>query len=337
MNLPTFTSRAPRLAGICIASPANHEENISLADQFGQQVMTDIINSTGIQRRPIAKTETVAELGAMATKKLLFSLNWSPESIDALIVVTQTPDYPLPSTACLLQNALGLKHSTIAFDINLGCSGYVYGLSVVNGLMQSAGLKRTLLICGDITSRMIDLNDRSLRPLFGDVVAATALEAADGPVLTTDLGSDGSGAPYLISHSGGARDPGVPRLFMDGVQVLAFSLKRVATSVKAVLKLENMNIEEVDAVVFHQANAMMIKHLARKIGASDAQLAMAIKDFGNTSSASIPVALSSWLLLAKDSKHEFQLLMSGFGVGWSWATAIWKTTRPDVIEFVQSP
>jgi 3-oxoacyl-[acyl-carrier-protein] synthase-3 len=272
----------------------------------------------------------------MAAQKLISSLNWSPESIDALIVVTQTPDYPLPSTACLLQNALGLKHSTIAFDINLGCSGYVYGLSVVNGMMQSAGLKRTLLVCGDITSRMVDPKDRGLRPLFGDVVAATALEAADGPVLTTDLGSDGSGAPYLISQSGGVRDPGAPRLFMDGVQVMAFSLKRVASSVQAVLKLGNIDIKAVDAVVFHQANAMMIKHLARKIGAADAQLAMAIKDFGNTSSASIPVALSSWLLLSKGSRHELQFLMSGFGVGWSWATALWKTTRPDVIEFIQS-
>jgi 3-oxoacyl-[acyl-carrier-protein] synthase-3 len=123
---------------------------------------------------------------------------------------------------------------------------------------------------------------------------------------------------------------------MDGVQVMAFSLKRVAPSIHSVLHLANMHINEVDAIILHQANSMMIKHLARKIGANESQLALALKDFGNTSSASIPVALSNWLLHSDKTKSNVDLLMSGFGVGWSWATGLWKTSRPNVIEFVRS-
>ena len=334
--MTTFTSCAPRLAGLCIASPSQVEENISLVDQFGQKAMMDIIQSTGIERRPIARTETIAQLGTLAARKVISKLNWDSDSIEAIVVVTQTPDYPLPSTAILIQHALGLKASTIALDINLGCSGYVYGLSVINGLMQTAGLKRVILVCGDITSRMIDIKDRGLRPLFGDAVAATALELTKGTSITMDLGSDGSGAPYLISRTGGVVEPGLPRLFMDGVQVMAFSLRRVTPSVEAVLKQAKCNIDEINAVIFHQANAMMLKNLARKIGANEDQLVLAIKDFGNTSSASIPLALASWLLHRKEHSQDLKLLLSGFGVGWSWATALWETTKPEVVEFVQS-
>lgn len=312
------------------------EENFSLSAKFGHKVMADIISSTGIERRPIALTETVAELGKLASERLLSVLNWTPESIEAVIVVTQTPDYPLPSTACLLQHELGLKLTTIALDINLGCSGYVYGLSVVNGLMQTSGIKRALLVCGDITSTMIDDGNRSLRPLFGDAISVTGLEAAEDSTLTMDLGTDGSGAPYLISHSGGVKKPGIPELFMDGVQVMAFTLKRVAPSIEAVLQFANIKINQIDAVVFHQANAMLLKSIARKIGANESQLALALKDFGNTSSASIPIALSHWLSNSDIDNNKMQILMSGFGVGWSWATALWKTSRPLVVEFVRS-
>jgi 3-oxoacyl-[acyl-carrier-protein] synthase III len=335
--MTTFTSCAPKLAGLCIATPMNVEENLSLAEQFGEKAMIDIIRSTGIERRPVALTETIASLGTLSIKNLISKLNWDPESVDAVIVVTQTPDYPLPSTAILIQNAVGLKTSTIALDINLGCSGYVYGLSVINGLMQTAGLNRALLVCGDITSRMINPNDRGVRPLFGDAVAVTAIELAEGPSMTVDLGSDGSGAPYLISRTGGTIAAGLPQLFMDGVQVMAFSLKRVAPSIEAVLRHANCDIKDIDAVIFHQANAMMLKNLARKIGANDDQLILAIKDFGNTSSASIPLAIASCLMRPNDYKQDLRLLMSGFGVGWSWATALWKTTKPDVIEFINSP
>lgn len=332
--MPTFFTTAPQLAGIAVAYPSEFEENISLATQFGQESIQAIINSTGIERRPVAKTGSVSEFAKVASTRLLRRLNWSPESIDALVVVTQTPDYPLPATACLLQHSLELNASTLALDINLGCSGYLYGLSVINGLMQTAGLKRALLVCGDLTSRIIAHSDRALRPLFGDAVAVTALEFIGGSKLWTDLGTDGSGAPYLISQTGGTRLSGTPQLFMDGVQVMAFSLKQVAPSVRRVLCLAAIQIEDIDAIVFHQANAMMLRHLARKVGANEGQIVNALKNFGNTSSASIPVALCDWVYGRESSPGFLNLLLSGFGVGWSWATAVWQTPAPKVADFI---
>ena len=335
--MATFSSSAPRLAGITVAHPCELEENSALAAEFGHPQMQGIIESTGIERRPIAKSGTISDLASIAGKSLLESLNWDTHSIDAIIVVTQTPDYPLPATACLLQHRLNFKTNTLALDINLGCSGYIYGLSVINGLMQTGGLKRALLVCGDLTSRMIAPGDRALRPLFGDAVAVTALEYDAGPTLHIDLGTDGSGAPYLISKTGGMHEPGTPQLFMDGVQVMAFSLKRVAPSIQEVLKQGAMKIQDMDAVVFHQANAMMLRSLARKIGAHDSQLVVALKNFGNTSSASIPVALCHWMQGRPVSASEKNLLLSGFGVGWSWATALWKTSQPQVADFISVP
>lgn len=335
--MATFSSSAPRLAGITVAHPCELEENSDLPSEFGYPQMQGIIEFTGIERRPIATSGTISDLANIAGRSLLERLNWETDSIDTIIVVTQTPDYPLPATACLLQHRLNLKTSTLALDINLGCSGYVYGMSVINGLMQTGRLKRALLVCGDLTSRMIAPSDRALRPLFGDSVAVTALEYDVGPILHIDLGTDGSGAPYLISKTGGMHEPGTPLLFMDGVQVMAFSLKRVAPSIQAVLKQSAMKIQDMDAVVFHQANAMMLRSLARKIGANDRQLVIALKNFGNTSSASIPVALCHWMQGRLVSASEMKLLLSGFGVGWSWATAVWRTSQPQVAEFISVP
>lgn len=336
--MATFKTSAPRLAGLTVALPSGVEENSALAANFGEQAITDIIRSTGIERRPVARTETISDLGQYGAAHLLNRLGWSAASIEAVVVVTQTPDHPLPATACLIQQGLGLDSSTMALDVNLGCSGYVYGLSVLNGLMQTAGLRRALLVCGDITSRMIDTHDRGLHPLFGDAAAVTALEADDAQ-LAIDLGTDGSGAPYLMSRAGGVREPGPPRLFMDGVQVMAFSLKRVAPSIAATLQAARTSMSEVDAVVFHQANAMMLKNLGRKIGATPEQLVIAVKNYGNTSSASIPLALCDWLAgsSAPQKDEPLQLLLSGFGVGWSWGTALWKTTRPLIADLVRMP
>jgi 3-oxoacyl-[acyl-carrier-protein] synthase-3 len=337
--MAAFQTPAPRLAGITIALPKASEENASLVKYFEERVVKDIIRSTGIERRPTATTETVCDLGQAAAAHLLERLGWSPTSVGAIIVITQTPDYPLPATACLLQKALGLETTTLALDISLGCSGYVYGLCTINGLMQTAGIQRALLVCGDISSRMIDPNDRSLHPLFGDAVAVTALELAGGH-MSVDLGSDGSGAPYLISPTGGLKQPGPPRLSMDGVQVMAFSLKRVAPSVNAVLKIAATSIDAIDAVVFHQANEMMLKTLGRKVGAKAEQLVLAVKDFGNTSSASIPVALCHWLRESRPnppSSVNLKLLLSGFGVGWSWATTLWSTPQPTVADMIRMP
>lgn len=330
--MTTFSLPAPRLAGLVSALPAHSEANADLADRFGAEIIAKIIAATGIERRPIARTETVGELGARAARHLLERLGWAPETVDLIVVVTQTPDYPMPATACLIQNALGLAKATAAFDLSLGCSGFVYALSVVASLLATGAARRALLVTGDITSRLIGADDRSLAPLFGDAVSVTALEADGTGKISFDLGTDGSGAPYLTCHAGGTVEPGAPRLFMDGTQVMAFSLKQVRPSIQRVMAEAGQAMADIDHVVLHQANAMMLKTLGQKLGATPEQLVIALRDYGNTSSASIPLALTD--CLGGGGAGVKRLVLSGFGVGWSWGSAYWETAVPGVCGLV---
>lgn len=320
------------LRGIVTALPETVRENADLADQFGVETIAKIIAATGIERRPVSHGHTVSDLGQASAEHLLTKLGWDKASVGLLVVVTQTPDYPLPSTAAVLQHRLGLG-AIPAFDVALGCSGYVYGLWQVAALMQAAGIDRALLVTGDITTRMILDSNRSLAPLFGDAVAATALERDETARLDVDLGTDGSGALYLISKTGGLVAPGAPELFMDGTQVMAFSLKQVAPSVARVLTTSGLTIADIDRVVLHQANAMMLRTLGHKIKARDEQMVYAIRDYGNTSSTSIPLALCDDL--NGNDKVHLALLLCGFGVGWSWGTAVWRTPAPTVAGIVR--
>ncbi|MDV6331667.1 ketoacyl-ACP synthase III [Asticcacaulis sp. 201] len=323
----TFSTRAPKLCGIVTALPETVSENADLGVTFGVDAMAKIMSVTGIERRPISAHHTVSDLGQAAAAQLIERLGWDTASIGLLIVITQTPDYPLPSTACILQNRLKLGMHTATFDLALGCSGYGYGLSVANAMMQSGGITRALLVSGDITTRMISDSNRSLAPLFGDAVAVTALELDDGGHIAFDLGSDGSGAPYLMSKTGGLVAPGQPELFMDGTQVMAFSLKQVAPSIARALAAAGRDIGDIDHIILHQANAMMLKTLGQKIKAREDQLVYAIRDFGNTSSTSIPLAICDHLNRVAP-QPDLSLLLCGFGVGWSWATTVWQTPSP---------
>ncbi len=332
--MTAFTARASALRGVVTALPEAVSENADLAASFGAETMAKIIAATGIERRPVSRHHTVSDLGCAAANHLLAKLGWDRASISLLIVVTQTPDYPLPSTACVLQHKLGLGTHTAALDIGLGCSGYVYGLSVTTAMMQAAGMARALLVTGDITTRMISDDNRPLAPLFGDAVAVTALELSEHGSIAFDLGSDGSGAPYLISKTGGLAEPGKAELFMDGTQVMAFSLKQVAPSVDRALAAAGLAIGEVDHVILHQANAMMIKTLGHKIKARDDQMVYAVRDFGNTSSTSIPLAVCDHLT-RHPATDDRTFLLCGFGVGWSWSTAVWRTPAPAVHDIIR--
>lgn len=332
--MTSFSARAPKLCGVVTALPERVCENADLAESFGAETMGKIIAATGIERRPISDRHTVSDLGCAAAEVVLEKLGWARESIGLLIVVTQTPDYPLPSTACVMQHKLGLGTHVVGFDLALGCSGYVYGLSAATAMMQTGGIQRALLVSGDITTRMISEDNRALAPLFGDAVAVTALELSDSGSIAFDLGSDGSGAPYLISKTGGLAEPGKAELFMDGTQVMAFSLKQVAPSIERALAAASLTIADMDHVILHQANAMMLRTLGHKIKASDEQMVYAVRDFGNTSSTSIPLAICDHLSKVAVS-GETTFLLCGFGVGWSWSTAIWRTQAPAVHDIIR--
>ena len=315
------------IRGIVSALPSPIEGLDALSHRFDRNGIEKIAAATGIYARHIVpEGQTTADLGLYAAKALLDNLGWDPASIGLLIFVTQTPDYPLPSNAHLIHRALNMASDCIAYDVNLGCSGYVYGLWQAASLLGGLSKKRTLLIVGDTTSTTMDQNDRAVAPLFGDAATATALEwDANAAAMSISLGSDGTGAPYLIQKESGTRTPGNPRsLFMDGTQVFAFTLREVPKNINAAIEGMDWTIDDIDHYVLHQANAMMLNHLAKKIGIPKNRLLLGLSNVGNTSSATIALCITD-MLADKMLNGSQKLLFSGFGVGWSWGSIALET------------
>lgn len=317
-----------RVAGVVSSIPAVRVDNRSFGDRFGETAVAEIIRMTGVQTRYAALPgQTAADLCEPAARRLLDRLDWDPGSVDAVILVTQTPDCRIPATACLLQARLGLSTRAQAFDVNLGCSGYVYGLWLGFALIH-AGLQRVLLLTADTFKDVVDPYDRTTGLLFGDAASATALEGdAAAPAAAFVLGTDGRGARNLIIQGGGFRTPvadprmregGDPeKLFMDGGEVFAFTLKAVPDLVQRTLRLAGRTLAELDGVLLHQASRMMVTHLGKKIGVPADRLPINIDRYGNTGSVTLPLLLSDDLApRLRESGGRY--CMAGFGVGWSW-------------------
>lgn len=326
-----------RIAGIASAVP---ETLVTLEDdarRFGEEEMRRVAKNIGVKQRHVARHLCASDLAQHASRRLLRDLDWDPKSIDVLVYVTQCPDYPAPSTACLIQTRLGLGTHCAAFDVNLGCSGYTYGLWMIASLL-GGGMKRGLLLVGDTASRAASPHDRSVVPLFGDGASATALEVKDGAAsMDFIVGTDGSGAKHLNSRAGGYRhrwspaslelrtgEDGVLRsdenTYMNGAEVLTFAIQQVPPLVNAIRDMRNWRDEDVDAYVFHQASAFMLKTVARLAKLPAAKVVTQLENYGNTSVASIPVAISAGLRDALATRTQ-KLVLVGFGIGWSWAAA----------------
>ena len=333
--MATTKASGVRLAGIASAVPSSIITVAELASIFGRDEAYKISDSLGVQERHIVPNSMcTSDLCEAASRQLLTDLHWAADSVDVLIFVSQTPDYLLPATSCLLHGRLGLSDRCAAFDLNLGCSGYIYGLWLAAQLVMG-GLQRVLLLVGDTSSRIVSPQDRSSAPLFGDAGTATAIErtSADG-LWAFDLGTDGSGWSYLIVHAGGFRQPRTETtsirtereggnvrsdedLYMDGAEIFAFSLNRVPPLIKSVLEASNWTIESIDGLVMHQANRFMLQHLAKRLKLPANKLILCLERFGNTSSASIPLALTH-VLAERLRVLPLNLVLAGFGVGLSW-------------------
>jgi 3-oxoacyl-[acyl-carrier-protein] synthase-3 len=304
-----------------------------------------IYQKTGIRERRIAADdETAADLAFKATIKLFKKNTVVPEDIDFVILCTQTPDYFLPTTACLLQNRLGIPNNAGAFDINLGCSGFVYGLSVAKGLIETGSARKVLFLTADTYSKFIHPLDKSVRTLFGDGATATLIEASDnqdeefiGPFV---FGTDGKGANNLIVKTGGFRaaksedttkekidDSGNIRsednLYMNGSEVMTFTLASVPKAINDLLKKCDRNLDDFDHIVFHQANQFMLDALRKKLKIHEEKFPIFLEKCGNTVSSSIPLTLESMLHQSRLKRGD-RLLLLGFGVGYSWAGAVVK-------------
>ena len=251
---------------IAIHLPQRVETNAELKALFPQWDMDLIFEKTGIYSRHIAADdETAADLAVGAATRLFHDYDVDPQSIDFVLLCTQTPDYPLPTTACLLQSRLGLKTSVGALDFNLGCSGFVYGLSLADGLIRAGSARRVLLLTAETYSKYIHPADRSLRTIFGDGAAATLVEAAERPTLSAfQFGTDGTGADTLIVARGGARKPEQaikPRhrhrwesdLYMDGPSLINFTVAAVPQLVENILAAAGLRGSDIGLYLFHQA------------------------------------------------------------------------------------
>ncbi len=333
------------LRGIVSAAPRRVVGNDAFVKRFGADGVADVVKMIGVEQRRIAEPQqTTADLCFEAAKVLLERLDWPADSVDALIFVSQTPDYRLPATACSLHGRLGLATHCQALDVALGCSGYVYGLWLAATLLK-AGLKRVLLLAGDTSSRLVDQNDRATALLFGDAGSASAVEAdAAAKPMHFRLGSDGAGARHLIIPEGAYRtgesderwgenfDPAC--LYMDGAEVFNFTLRAVPNLVRETLDDAGLIATDVDAYALHQANRFMLRHLAKKIGAGEDRVPTNIDRFGNTSSATIPLLLTTDLA-ERITSASSRLMLVGFGVGFSWGAALIDTGPLAVAETIE--
>ena len=320
------------IAGIVSCVPQKQIANDYFLPTFGDAVVNDVIKMIGVKTRYwVDENTTTRDLCAVAGRQLLSQLAWPTDSIDALIFVSQTPDFRLPATACALQAELGLSQATIAFDINLGCSAYPYALWLASTMVQAGAARRVLLAVGDTVSKIVNPNDRATALLFGDAGTMTAVEVKDGEEADFVLGTDGRGAKNLIIPEGGFRsnklkgderlsgkDPSC--LFMDGGEIFNFTLRSVPALVSTTVEQSGASLLDHDAFLFHQANLFMLKHLMKKSKLPTYRVPINIDQFGNTSCASIPLLMTT-MLSDKLKTHTMRLAMFGFGVGYSWSSS----------------
>ncbi|MES2105940.1 MAG: ketoacyl-ACP synthase III [Pseudomonadota bacterium] len=331
--------------GLVCALPKQEIRNEAFHEKFGEDAVADITKMIGVQsRRKAHDDQTAADLCQVSAEALLEDLAWPKESVDALIFVTQTPDYKLPATACALQGRLQLNKACAAFDVNLGCSGYVYGLWLAAKLLDGQSIKRVLLLVGETPSKITNPDDRATALLFGDAGSATALEfdenAKDSYFI---LGTDGGGERHLMIAEGASKkyhhdDPRLAnsdasRLFMDGGEVFNFTLKSVPPLVNDLLAFSGYSSAQVDAFLFHQANNFMLKHIIKKTKIPTERAPININRFGNTSSASIPLLMADQLPAI--ARTGGPVAMIGFGVGYSWSAALMDINSMSVNKLIE--
>lgn len=323
--------------------PQNCLTNEKIASDFPEWSIEKISSKTGIINRHISSDDEYAsDMGVKAAEKLFSENNIDRNSVDFILFCTQSPDYFLPTTACLIQDRLNLKKSIGALDFNLGCSGYVYGLSLAKGLIIGGMAKNILLITSETYSKFIHNKDKSNKTIFGDAAAATLITSEFGKfeIGDFDFGTDGSGGENLIVKRGGIKYPNLVsaseeiidefgnthlenNLYMNGTEIFNFTNETVPISLENLLKKAKLDFNEIDLFVFHQANQYVLNHLRKKLNIPESKFAIEMGDIGNTVSSTIPIALKNWV--DKNSLHSIQnIILMGFGVGYSWASCTLK-------------
>lgn len=339
------------IVGLSACVPKQKEDNCQIYPKWGDY--DSFIASTGINSHRVAPSNiTTCDLCYESAKKLMTELQWNKDEIDALIFVSQTPDYVLPPTSCILQEKLELSQNCYTLDVSLGCSGWVYGLSVITSLMQNGTIKKGLLLVGDTISKICSKEDKSTYPLFGDAGSATALVYnQNASPFYFNLHTDGTGYNNIIVKDGGYRNPvsesslrsklvseGIERnslnLELDGMNVFSFGITKVPKCINELVEHFNLDKEKTDLFVFHQANKFMNEKICKKLKLDEEKTPLSLDEFANTSCASIPLTLVT--RCQENLKNTSQSLIAcGFGVGLSWGGVALKSNKicvPNLIE-----
>jgi len=341
-TLNPLVAKGVRMVGLSAAVPQNKEDNQEL-NSLSKRSKKEIIEQVGIRFRHVAPDSiTASDLCEAAAEKLLTELNWEAKDVGLLVFVSQTPDHLVPGSATQLQSRLGLFQSSMVIDVNQGCAGYVYGMSIVSGLMKAYGIAKALLLVGDTITKMVSRTDNSIWPIFSDAGSATAFELDEkASDMSFKLGSKGENFKAIHISDGGFRSPVTPdsliaenvaegiirqknQLSMNGQAVFTFGLSTVAKSISEMLAEQKRTANSFDYLVLHQANQLLNNSIVRKAGFKPGQAPSSLHDFGNTSCATVPVTLVSQLREQLQSKCV-SLLLSGFGVGLSWANVTLET------------
>jgi len=314
--------------------------NDDLAKDFPDWPAAKILAKTGIKERRIVTDECASDLAVAAAEKLL--TKYDRNKIGFLLFCTQCPDYPLPTSACIIQNRLKLQTTCGALDFNLGCSGFVYGLGIAKAIVESGQAENVLLLNSDTYSKFINPKDKSVRTLFGDAGTATLVSSNPGMgqlVGPFVYGTDGKGKDNLIVKTRGARmeyltdapiesdTSGNARtvndLYMNGAEIFSFTAISVPQLIQQTLKKANLTMDDINLFVFHQANLFILKHLQKLLSISDERFMVELENTGNTVSCTIPIALKSAVEKGR-LKSGDNVMLVGFGVGYSWGATVVK-------------
>lgn len=320
--------------------PERRLTNEELSGNFPEWSVDKISSKTGIYSRPVAaKDEFASDMAIKAAEKLFAEQNISKEAIDFILLCTQSPDYFLPTTACILQDKLGLRKNTGALDFNLGCSGFVYGLALAKGLIDGRMAGNVLLITSETYSKFIHPKDKSNLTIFGDAAAATLIsgKGSGGSIGHFDFGTDGSGAGNLMVKQGGLRYPpngelaersddfgnitNDANLYMNGPEIFNFTIAEIPKLIAETLARNGVAQDDIDVFVFHQANRYMLNYLRKKLAVPEEKFYIYLEDCANTVSSTIPIALHQAIKEGKVAPGS-KVLVAGFGVGYSWAGTV---------------
>jgi len=323
--------RGARISALGVHVPERVLTNSEIS-QFLDTSDEWILTRTGIRERRIARVdEAASDLGEVAARRCLQSVDCDPLDLDLVIVTTISPDHIMPATASIVADKIGATKAG-AFDVQAGCTGFVYGLAIATAFVSANIYQNVLVIGAEVLSKMVDWEDRSTCVLFGDGAGALIVQPTDnGSIFTFDQGNDGSGASYLNVPAGGSRQPAsyetVPRhehaMHMTGSEVFKFATRTVVGSCEKVLRDAALTVEDVDLFVPHQANIRIIETAARRLGFTDAQVFANLDRYGNTSCASIPICLHEASQNGRLKKGD-TLLMAGFGAGLTWGSCLTK-------------